>query len=100
MASPVFSLGRDRELRLARSQASASALASGEGLRIARSQASASASASASGEGLRLARPQASASGGVTTSPDLSLSLRRSHHLARPRPRTNHATGNTSFPYL
>jgi hypothetical protein len=43
------------------------------------------------GEGLRLARPQAStsasASGRVTTSPDLSLGLRRSLRLARPQPR-------------
>jgi hypothetical protein len=98
MASPEFSLGRNRELCLARSQASALASASGEGLRLARSQALAS--ASASGEGLRLARPQASASEGVTTSPDLSLGLRRSHHLARPRPRTDYTTGDTSLPYL
>jgi hypothetical protein len=56
MASPEFSLGHNRELRLARPQASASASASGEGHRLARPQASAS--ASASGEGPRLARPQ------------------------------------------
>jgi hypothetical protein len=80
MTSPEFSLGRNRELRLARPQASAS----GEGLRLARPQALAS--ASASGEGLRLARPQprpreeshprltsASASGEVSVSPDLGL---------------------------
>jgi hypothetical protein len=71
MTSPEFSLGRNRELRLARPQASAS----GEGLRLARPQASAS--ALASGEGLRLARPRAlasaSASGEVSASPDLGL---------------------------
>jgi hypothetical protein len=55
MASPEFSVERNRELRLARSQALTSASVSGEGLRLARSQASASASASE--EGLRLARP-------------------------------------------
>jgi hypothetical protein len=83
MTSPEFSLGRNRELRLARPQAS------GEGLHLARPRASAS----------------ASASGGVTTSPDLSLGLGRrspprltsglglslglgrSHNLARPQPR-------------
>jgi hypothetical protein len=64
-------------------------------LRLARPQAS----ALASGEGLRLARPQASASEGVTTSPDLSLGLRRSLRLARPGPRTDYATGDTSLPY-
>jgi hypothetical protein len=96
-----FVLGRNRELRLARPQASASASASGEGLCLARPQASAS--ASASGEGLRLARPQtstsASASGGVTTSPDLGLGLRRSLRLAQPQPRTDYATEDTSLPY-
>jgi hypothetical protein len=79
MTSPEFSLGRDRELCLARPEASASE------------------------EGLRLARPWASASasvlGGVTTLPDLSLGLRRSLCLARPRPRTDYATGDTSLPY-
>jgi hypothetical protein len=35
MTSPEFSLGRNKELRLARPQASASASASGEGLRLA-----------------------------------------------------------------
>jgi hypothetical protein len=83
MTSLEFSLGRNRELRLARPQASASASASGEGLRLARPQASAS----------------ASASGGVTTSPDLSLSLMRSLRLARPGPRTDYAIGETSLPY-
>jgi hypothetical protein len=81
MTSPEFSLGRNRELRLARPLASASAL----------------------GEGLRHARPQAStsapASGGVTASPDLSLGLRRSLRLARPGPRTDYATGDASLPY-
>jgi hypothetical protein len=93
MTSPEFSLGRNRELRLARPQASAS----GEGLCLARPQAS------ASGEGLRLARPWASASastlGGVTSSPDLGLGLRRSLCLARPRARIDYATGDTSLPY-
>jgi hypothetical protein len=42
----------------------------------------------------------ASTSGGVTTSPDLGLGLRRSHRLARPRPRTDYATGDASLPYL
>jgi hypothetical protein len=101
MTSPEFSLGRNRELRLARPQASASALAAGEGLRLTQPQASAS--ASASGEGLRLARPRASASasasGGVTSSPDLSLGLKRSLRLARPWPRIDYATGDTSLPY-
>jgi hypothetical protein len=64
MTTPEFSLGRNRELRLARPLASASA--SGEGLRLARPQASAS----------------ALASGGVTTSPDLSLGIKRSLRLA------------------
>jgi hypothetical protein len=81
MASPEFSLGRNRELRLARPQASASE----EGLRLARPWASASASTSASG--------------GVTTSPDLSLGLGRSLRLARHRARTDRATGDTSLPY-
>jgi hypothetical protein len=40
MTSPEFSLGRNKELRLARPQASASASASGEGLRLARPRAS------------------------------------------------------------
>jgi hypothetical protein len=83
MTSPEFSLGRNRELRLARPQASASTSTSGEGLCLARPQASAS----------------ASASGRVTTSPDLSLGLRRSLRLARPRPQTDYATGDTSLPY-
>jgi hypothetical protein len=77
----------------------------GEGLRLARTQAS------ASGEGPRLAQPQpqpweeshpgptsASASGGVTSSPTLSLGIRRSHRLARPQPRTDYATRDTSLP--
>jgi hypothetical protein len=51
-----FSLGRNRKLRLARPQGSAS----GGNLRLARLQGSAS--ASASGENLRLARPQGLAS--------------------------------------
>jgi hypothetical protein len=85
MTSPEFGLGHNRELRLTRPQASASASASGEGLRLARPRASASASASASGR--------------VTTLPDLSLGLRGSLRLARPRPRTDHATGDTSLPY-
>jgi hypothetical protein len=42
----------------------------------------------------------ASASEGVTTSPDLGLSLGRSHRLARPRPQPDYATGDTSLPYL
>jgi hypothetical protein len=37
---------------------------------------------------------------GVTTSPDLGLGLRRSHHLARPQPRTDYATGDTSLPNI
>jgi hypothetical protein len=41
----------------------------------------------------------ASALRGVTTSPDLSLGLRRSLRLARPGPRTDYATGDTSLPY-
>jgi hypothetical protein len=85
MISHEFGLGRNKELRLARPQASASA------------------SASASEEDLRLARPQtsasASASGGVTTSPEPSLGLRRSLCLARAGPRTDYATGDTSLPY-
>jgi hypothetical protein len=75
MTSPEFSLGHNRELRLARPQASALASALGEGLLLAQPQASAS--ASASGEGLRLARPRALASawasGEVSASPDLGL---------------------------
>jgi hypothetical protein len=55
MISHEFGLERNRELRLARPQASASASASKEDLRLARPQASASASASE--EDLRLARP-------------------------------------------
>jgi hypothetical protein len=74
-------LGRNRELRLARPQASASASASKEDLRLARPLAS------------------ASASGGVTTSPEPSLGLRRSLRLARPGPRTDYATGDASLPY-
>jgi hypothetical protein len=81
MTSLEFSLRRSRELRLARPQASASA--SGEGLHLARPEASA----------------LASASGGVTTSPDPSLGPRRSLRLARPGPRTDYATGDTSLPY-
>jgi hypothetical protein len=90
---PTSALASGEGLRLARPQASAS----GEGLCLARSQASAL--VSTSGEGLRLARPQASALGGVTSSPDLGLGLRRSLCLARPQPRTDYATGDTSLPY-
>jgi hypothetical protein len=75
MISHESGLGCNKELRLARPQASASE------------------------EDLRLARPQASASGGVTTSPEPSLGLRRSLRLARPRPRIDCATGDTSLPY-
>jgi hypothetical protein len=67
MISHEFGLGRNRELRLVRPQASASA--------------------SASGEGLCLARPQASASGEVSASPDLSLgptTLQGIHHYPTP----------------
>jgi hypothetical protein len=83
MVSHEFGLVRNRELRLARPQASALASVSGEGLRLARPQASA----------------LASASGGVTSSPDLGLGLRRSLCLARPQPRTDYATEDTSLPY-
>jgi hypothetical protein len=83
MVSHEFGLGRNRELRLARPQASALASASGEGLCLARPQASA----------------LASASGGVTSSPDLGLGLRRSLRLARPQPRTDYATEDTSLTY-
>jgi hypothetical protein len=83
MISHEFGLERNRELRLARPQASASASASEEDLRLARPQASAS----------------ASASGGVTTLPEPSLGLRRSLRLARPGPRTDYAIGDTSLPY-
>jgi hypothetical protein len=76
MISHEFGLGRNRELRLARPQASASASALGEGLRLARPQASTS--ALASGEGLCLARPQASAS---------ALASGEGLCLARPQPR-------------
>jgi hypothetical protein len=81
MISHEFGLGRNKELRLTRPQASASASASEEDLRLARPQTS------------------ASASGGVTTPPEPSLSLRRSLCLARPGPRTDYATGDTSLPY-
>jgi hypothetical protein len=40
-----------------------------------------------------------SALGRVTSSPDLSLGLGRSHRFARPRPRTDYATRDTSLPY-
>jgi hypothetical protein len=66
-----FGLGRNRKLRLARPQAPAS------------------------GGGLRLARPPDSAStsvsGGIASSPDPSLSLKRSLRLARPWARTDRA---------
>jgi hypothetical protein len=78
--SSKFSLGRNRKLRLARPQASAS----GGGLRLARPQDSAS----------------ASASGGIAPSPDPGLGLRRSLRLARPWARTDRATGDTSSSYL
>jgi hypothetical protein len=64
-----FGLGRDRKLRLARPQASAS----GGGLRLARPPDSAS----------------TSASGGIASSPDPGLGFKRSLHLARPWARTN-----------
>jgi hypothetical protein len=79
MASPEFSLRCSRELRLARPQASASALASEE--------------VSASPD----LRPWPR--GKVPVSPDLSLGLGRSHILARPQPWTDYATGDTSLPY-
>jgi hypothetical protein len=96
-----FSLGRNRKLRLARPQASAS----GGDLRLARPQSSAS--ASASGGDLRLARPQgsalASASGRVTPSPDRGPRSRpqprRSRRLARPQAQIDRATRDTSSPY-
>jgi hypothetical protein len=79
-----FSLGRNRKLRLARPQGSASTKASEGGLRLARPQGSPSTSASEGG--LRLARPQGlastSASGGIASSPDPGLGLRRSLRLA------------------
>jgi hypothetical protein len=66
-----FGLGRNRKLRLARPQAPAS------------------------GGGLHLARPPNSAStsvsGGIASSPDPSLSLKRSLRLARPWARTDRA---------
>jgi hypothetical protein len=80
-----FGLRRNRKLRLARPQGSASTSASEGGLRLARPQGSASegalrlvrpqgsASTSTSEGGLRLARPQGSASGEVSASPDLGL---------------------------
>jgi hypothetical protein len=83
MISHEFGLGHNKELRLARPQASASASASEEDLRLARPQASA----------------LTSASRGVTTSPEPSLDLRRSLCLARPGPQTDYATGDTSLPY-
>jgi hypothetical protein len=73
------SLGRNRKLRIARSQALAS-----------------------SGD-LRLARPldlaSASASGGIAPSPGPGLGLKRSLRLARPWARTDRATGDTPLPY-
>jgi hypothetical protein len=45
-------------------------------------------------------RPQPRPRGKVSASPELSLGLRRSRCLARPRPRTDYATGDTSLPYL
>jgi hypothetical protein len=83
MISHEFGLGRNRELRLARPQASALASTSEEDLCLARPQALAS----------------ASASGGVTISPEPSLDLRRSLRLTRPGPQTDYATGDTSLPY-
>jgi hypothetical protein len=72
------SLGRNRNLRLARPHA----LASGGGLRLVRPQAP------ASGGGLRLVRPPDSAStpvsGGIASSPDPGLGLKRSLPLDRP----------------
>jgi hypothetical protein len=83
-------------------QGSASTSASEGGLCLARPQGSASTSASEGG--LRLARPQGSAStstsGGIASLPDPGLGLRRSLRLARPWARTDHATGDTSLPYL
>jgi hypothetical protein len=84
-----FSIRRNRKLRLARPQGSASTSASEGGLCLTRPQGSASTSASegglcltrpqgststsASEGGLRLARPQGSALGEVSASPDLGL---------------------------
>jgi hypothetical protein len=45
-------------------------------------------------------RPQPRPREKISASPDLGLGLRRSHRLARPRPRTDYATGDTSLPYL
>jgi hypothetical protein len=45
-------------------------------------------------------RPQPRPWEKVSASPDLDLGLRRSHRLARPRPRTDYATGDTSLPYI
>ena len=84
MTSPEFSLGHNKELRLARPQASASASASEEGLRLARPWASASASAS----GEASASPDLGLSlGGVAASPDPGLGptmLQGIHHYPTP----------------
>jgi hypothetical protein len=96
-----FSLRRNKKLRLAQPQGSATTSASEGGLRLARPQGSPSTSASEGG--LRLARPQGSAStsasGRITSSPDPGLGLRRSLCLARSWARTDRATGDTSLPY-
>jgi hypothetical protein len=68
MASPEFSLGRNRELRLARPQVSTSA--------------SEKVSASPDPRSRPTPRPQEE----VSTSPDLDLGLGRSHIHARPQP--------------
>jgi hypothetical protein len=85
-----FSLGRNRKLRLARPQGSASA--SGGNLRLARPQGSASASggnlrlaqpqssASASGGNLRLARPQGSTSASEESPPRPTSGLDQPRH--------------------
>jgi hypothetical protein len=74
------SLGRNRKLRLARPQASAS------------------------GGGLRLARPPDSAStpvsGGIASSPDPGLDHKRSLRLDRPRARTDRADRGCIIPLL
>jgi hypothetical protein len=115
LTTAKFSLKRNKKLRLARPQGSASegglrlarpqvsssTSASEGGLRLARPQGSASTSASEGG--LRLARPRGSAStsasGGIASSPDPGLDLRGSLRLARPWARTDRATGDTSLPY-
>jgi hypothetical protein len=71
LTTAKFSLRRNRKLRLARPQGSASTSALEGGLRLARPQGSASTSASEGG--LRLARPQGLASGEVSASPDFEL---------------------------